>query len=97
MANGTSPAWIDTASNVITKVGFPIVVAGVLLWWVLFKFQLTMDLVTSRMERNADVAEAIATAGAETNKLMAAQIEEIRRQTRVLEDITRIQRERQKQ
>src|SRR5215831_10277535 len=93
MANG-GPAWIETASKVVQQVGFPIVVAAVLLWWTLFKFQITMDMITARMERNADVAEAIATTGTETNKLMAAQIEEMRRQTRALEDINRLARER---
>jgi K+ transporter len=50
--------WVDVASRVIVQVGFPVVVAGVLLWFVLGKFQDNMNTITARMERNAASVEA---------------------------------------
>src|SRR5262249_9365010 len=50
--------WVDVASRAIVQVGFPVVVAGVLLWFVLGKFQTNMDTITSRMEKNADAVNA---------------------------------------
>jgi hypothetical protein len=59
MANGngipTTPgAWIDIASRMITQVGFPVVIAGVLLWFLLTRFQDNMNLITARMAGNTD-------------------------------------------
>jgi K+ transporter len=50
--------WVDVASRVVVQVGFPVVVAGVLLWFVLGKFQDNMNTITARMERNAVSLEA---------------------------------------
>jgi hypothetical protein len=49
--------WIDVASRVIVQVGFPVVVAGVLLWFVLGNFTESMNIITARMEKNAEVVE----------------------------------------
>src|SRR5262249_38363809 len=51
--------WVDVASRAIVQVGFPVVVAGVLLYYILFKFQQNMDTITSRMAANTTVAQAL--------------------------------------
>jgi hypothetical protein len=50
--------WVDVASRVVVQVGFPVVVAGVLLWFLLTRFQENMNAITTRMERNAIVVGA---------------------------------------
>ena len=50
--------WVDVASRVIVQVGFPVVVAGVLLWFLLTRFTDNMNAITNRMERNANAVEA---------------------------------------
>jgi len=66
MANGQQPptqivvpgqGWVDVASRVIVQVGFPVVVAGVLLWFLLTKFQDNMNAITARMGANATAVE----------------------------------------
>lgn len=49
--------WVDVASRAITQVGFPIVVAGVLLWFVIFKFGGQVELVTDRLIENGKLAK----------------------------------------
>ena len=49
--------WIDVASRVIVQVGFPVVVAGVLLWFLLTRFQDNMNAITTRMGANAEAVE----------------------------------------
>jgi len=80
MANGPpSPqvvipgaGWVDVASRVVVQVGFPVVVAGVLLWYVLGSFQRNMDLITTRMERNADAVNGfVAELRVQTTELKA--------------------------
>lgn len=61
--------WVDVASRVIVQVGFPVVVAGVLLWFLLTHFTDSMNQITNRMERNAQVVEAF------TDELKAHTIE----------------------
>lgn len=56
------------------QVGFPVVVAGWLLWFLLTRFQSNMDVITTRMEHNAQVVEDF------TSQLQA-QMEEERVQT----------------
>jgi len=56
--NGTGSGWVDVASRAIVQVGFPVVVAGVLLWFLLTRFQDTLIDITTRMEKNANVVEA---------------------------------------
>lgn len=50
--------WVDVASRVVVQVGFPVVVAGVLLWFLLTRFEDTMERITTRMSANTDVAQA---------------------------------------
>jgi hypothetical protein len=56
MPNGVSTGWVDTASRAITQVGFPVVIAGVLLWFLLTRFQDNMNLITERMAANTKMA-----------------------------------------
>jgi hypothetical protein len=59
MANGgPSSATIDAVTKVVTQLGFPAVVAGVLLWFLLTRFQDNMNLITGRMEHNAEAVES---------------------------------------
>ena len=58
MANGAPGAgWVDVASRAVVQVGFPVVVAGWLLWFLLTRFQGNMDVITARMQANAAVIE----------------------------------------
>jgi len=62
MANGTPSSqlgvpgagWVDVVSRVIVQVGFPVVVAGVLLWFLLGRFQENMMTIVMRMNSNTD-------------------------------------------
>ena len=80
MANGPPGApgagMVETASRVITTLGFPVVVAAVLLWYLLTRFEHSMDTITSRMERNADTLQTfIAEMEAQTGELRAQTVE----------------------
>ena len=46
--------WVDTFSRLVVQVGFPVVVAAVLLWYLLTKFQANVDVITMRMQGNAE-------------------------------------------
>jgi hypothetical protein len=48
--------WIDLASRVIVTVGFPVVVAGILLWFVLGQF--TNDLHRIALGMDQQLSEA---------------------------------------
>lgn len=48
--------WVDVASRAIVQVGFPVVVAGILLWFLLTRFQDNMAAITTRMSANTEVA-----------------------------------------
>jgi hypothetical protein len=81
MANGTPPAvpgWIQAASQVVTTVGFPVVVAAALLWFLLTRFQTNMDSVTTRLEISSTNAQQFLI-------ISKHQIEELERQTEQLE------------
>jgi hypothetical protein len=71
--------WVDVAARVITTVGFPVVVAAALLWFVLTRFESHMDTITTRMEKNATSLEAFTTE-------LKAQTGELRAQTQLLEE-----------
>jgi hypothetical protein len=73
--------WVDVASRAITTVGFPVVVACALLWFVLGRFQHSMEVITARMEANTRVAELLVT----TQK---QEIDELERQTAQLQQQT---------
>jgi hypothetical protein len=75
--------WIDVATRAITTVGFPVVVAGALLWFLLTRFQTNMDAITTRMEHNAGAVEGFTAE-------LHAQTVELQAQTRFLEQETRL-------
>jgi len=70
--------WVDTVSKLVIQVGFPTVMAGVLLWWMLTRF----DTVIARMEHNAEVLDAFVAE-------MRAQTVEIKAQTQAVTEIAR--------
>src|SRR5262244_4390305 len=73
--------WVDVASRAIVQVGFPVVVAGVLLWFLLTRFEGTMNAITARMSANTDAAARLVDAQqAEMNELHA-QTDELKAQT----------------
>jgi uncharacterized coiled-coil protein SlyX len=104
--NGTPPpqvvipgaGWVDVASRAITQVGFPVVIAGVLLWFVLGKFQGNMELITDRMSKNTEAATLlIKELQAQTGE-MKGQTEELKAQTGYMRTIaTRIRQIQEKQ
>jgi hypothetical protein len=85
--NGT---WIDAASRVIVQVGFPVVVSAVLLWFLLTKFQDSLEAITLRMEKNATVVEAF------TGELHL-HTEELKAQTHYLGKLTELAEKRDRE
>jgi FtsZ-binding cell division protein ZapB len=80
--------WVDVASRAITTVGFPVVVAGALLWFVLGRFQTNMELITARMEANTKVAaQFIASQQQEITELQT-QTREMQQQTQAMRAIS---------
>jgi hypothetical protein len=75
--------WVDVAARAIATVGFPVVVAGALLWFLLTRFQASMDVITTRMEHNADALERFVTE-------LQAQTVELKAQTRFLGDESKL-------
>src|SRR5262245_3321968 len=74
-------ALVDLASRAIVQVGFPIVVAGVLLWFLLTTFQSNMNLIVERMSENTKATTALIDT---SSKLIAAsdkEFDELRRQS----------------
>lgn len=96
MPNGPAPGgpqvvvpgagWVSVASQAITQVGFPVVIAGVLLWFLLTRFQNNMNIITERMSANTDVAESFV----EQERLS---FEELKRQSGDLSQQTVLMRE----
>jgi hypothetical protein len=86
--------WVDVFSRVIVQVGFPVVVAGVLLWFLLTRFQDTMTQITTRMNANTEAAgKLVQTATAEFEEIqrqsdvLARQSSELGKQTALLQQI----------
>jgi hypothetical protein len=98
MTNGTpAPAptgvgWVDVFARAVTTVGFPVVVAALLLYWVLFRFEHQMEIITNRMEANAKgVAEMIGALkenSAVQRQWATDNVSELRKQTEELGDQT---------
>ena len=104
MSNGQPPTqivvpgqgWVDVASRVVVQVGFPVVVAGVLLWYVLGNFQRDMSSIVARMANNTDVVAKLISNEELMIREMQAQNEKL---TAILDKAGRvlaIQEERQK-
>jgi hypothetical protein len=86
--------WVDVASRAITTVGFPVVVAGALLWFLLTRFQDTMVQITTRMNANTEAAgKLVQTATAEFEEIqrqsdeLARQSGELGKQTVLLQQL----------
>jgi len=73
--------WVDVASRAITQVGFPIVVACVLLWFVIFKFGGQVELVSDRLMENGKLARDLI-------EVQRTEIVELQRQTGELQKQT---------
>jgi hypothetical protein len=102
MANGTVPpsqpppttqivvpgaGWVDVASRVVVQVGFPVVVAGVLLWFLLTRFQDTMNVIATRMSSNTEAAAKLVDAATLEYKEIQKQSDELGKQTSLLQQI----------
>jgi len=91
--------WVDVASRVVVQVGFPIVVAGVLLWFVLGKFQETMVTIVNRMAANTEAAAKLVETETKTLDELQTQTGELRAQTVAIQQLVELKRrdlERQK-
>jgi hypothetical protein len=73
--------WVDVASRAIVQVGFPVVVAAVLLWFLLTRFQDTMKTITERMSANTNAAAQLVDAQQNEIAELHAQTEELKAQT----------------
>jgi hypothetical protein len=74
--------WVDVVLRAITTVGFPVVVACALLWFVLARFQATVELISGRMAHTTAVAEQLI-------DVQAREIDELEKQTAELQQQTR--------
>ena len=82
--NGAPGGWIDAASRVIVQVGFPTVVAGVLLWFLLTKFTDNMNDIAHRMEANAKAVEMFTVLQDNQLTEMKEHTKELRAQTEMM-------------
>jgi len=81
---------IDIASRAVVQVGFPVVVAGVLLWFLLHTFQNNMDTITTRMQANADSVRAFTEQQRAGVSELVAQTHELQQQSGHLAEQTAI-------
>src|SRR5262245_35990697 len=79
--------WVDVASRVVVQVGFPVVVAGVLLWFVLGRFTADVTSIATRMEGNARAIELFTEM--QNNQLgeMKEHTKELRAQTELMKEL----------
>jgi len=88
MANGVPPGtgWVDVASRVIVQVGFPVVVAAVLLWFLLTRFTQDVNSIAERMAGNAKAIEIFT--DMQNNQLaeMKEHTKELREQTQLMKE-----------
>jgi len=71
---GSAVGGLAGIAQVIAQVGFPVVVAGALLWFLLTRFQDTMVTISARMEANTDAAAHLV-------EVQAAEMAELKAQT----------------
>jgi len=88
MANGPTGTWIDLISKAVIQVGFPTVMAGVLLWWLLTSFEKSMELATSRMQSNTEAITRLVANEEAILKELQSQRQEMAIQTQYLKDLT---------
>jgi hypothetical protein len=77
--------WVDVAARAITQVGFPVVIAGVLLWFLLTRFQDNMNAITARMAANTDAAERFIRSQEVQLSELQAQTVEMKNQTALMQ------------
>src|SRR5262252_909964 len=77
--------WVDLLSRVIVQVGFPVVVAGVLLWFLLTRFQENMATITSRMAANTEAAGRLVDVEEAQMAELHAQTDELKAQTALMQ------------
>jgi len=94
--NGTGIGWVDVASKAIVQVGFPVVVAGVLLWFMLTKFQSNIMLISERMTNNAEAARQLVATEQQTQTELHLQTIELQSQTALMKQFLEL-RQRQPQ
>ena len=97
--NGLPPTgvgWVDTFSKLIVTVGFPVVVAGVLLWFMLTKFQDNIMLISERMTNNAEAARQLVATEQATQAELHLQTVELQTQTALMKQFLEL-RQRQAQ
>jgi|SRR5215470_4991912 len=94
--NGTGIGWVDVASKAIVQVGFPVVVAGVLLWFMLTKFQSNIMLISERMTNNAEAARQLVATEQQTQTELHLQTIELQAQTALMKQFLEL-RQRQTQ
>ena len=82
---GSAAGGLAGIAQVVAQVGFPVVVAGVLLWFLLTKFQDTMLTITARMEANTDAAEHLVAVQGDEMAELKAQTIELQRQTGLMQ------------
>ena len=95
MPNGQT-SLVDTLSKLIIQVGFPTVMAGVLLWWLLTTFQSNMNAIVTRMANNTDVIAKLIANEEGTYKELQAQTVLLKSLTGNSERLLQIQEERQR-
>lgn len=83
--------WLDALVKVIIQVGFPVVVAGVLLWWLLGQFTKDINYIASRMEGNAAAIEKFVDLQKDQLQEMKEHTRELREQTNIMKDLARQQ------
>ncbi len=94
MAGGPTPpqvvvpgaGWIDVASRVVVQVGFPVVVAGVLLWFILGRFTSDVTSIAARLEANATAVEMFTKIQDQQLSEMKAHTAELREQTQLMKE-----------
>ena len=79
--------WVDVASRAIVQVGFPVVVAAVLLWFLLTRFQANMDAIVARMANNTQVVTTLIEQERGSFEELKRQSIDISEQTRLLRQI----------
>src|SRR5215475_11899397 len=84
---GPGFGWVDAAVRIVTQVGFPVVAAGVLLYFVLFRFTDQVGIVAARLEANAGAVERVTQLHAQEIQELTRQTASIEKQTAVLEEI----------
>jgi len=79
--------WVDVASRAIVQVGFPVVVAAVLLRFLLTRFQANMDAIVARMANNTQVVTTLIEQERGSFEELKRQSIDISEQTRLLRQI----------